>query len=176
MKGAAVTADEPTPETGDEPTPEDDKGKTKPNDIKAMEAALRKANKEAADTRAKLKELEDRDKTESERLTGRVADLEKQLAESTSRVTRYEVALDKGLTKTQARRLVGDSEEDLLADADDLLASFKPTEPAPEAKPPPGSPPKETLRPGAAPAEPEPSAAELRKAVAEIPRDRKSVV
>lgn len=39
-------------------------------------------------------------------------------------VLRYEVALEKGLTKKQAKRLVGNTKEELEADADDLLEEF----------------------------------------------------
>jgi hypothetical protein len=37
---------------------------------------------------------------------------------------KYEVALDKGLTKSQARRLIGETREDLEADAEELLETF----------------------------------------------------
>lgn len=128
-------ADEPTAPEKDAPEPE--RGKPD-NDVAELKAALRKANKEAETNRLKLKELEDKDKSESEKLTTRVAELESQLTKSQGEVQRLSVALDKGLTKTQARRLVGESEEDLIADADDLLASFQSagdeTKPAP-AKP-----------------------------------------
>jgi len=40
---------------------------------------------------------------------------------------RAEVALAKGLTPTQAKRLVGSTKEELEADADELLADLKPT-------------------------------------------------
>jgi hypothetical protein len=63
------------------------------------------------------------------------------------------VALNKGLTETQAKRLVGDSEEDLEKDADELLSSFRAEDDDPDERP---RRPRERLRPGAAPAvEPE---------------------
>ena len=159
-------ADEPDPKP--DPEPKDD-----PKDLgdagkKALDEerkARREAEKQLKAVNDRLRELEDKDKSDSEKLATRVAELEKELGAAASRAMRLEVALDKGLTQKQALRLVGESPDELIADADDLLASFKPSE---EPKPaPPGSTPKETLRQGAAPTEPEP---DLRKVIAEIPR------
>lgn len=57
-----------------------------------------------------------------------------------------EVARDRGLTPSQAERLKGSTREELEADADDLLESFKPD---PVPKPPGAGRPREALRPGA---------------------------
>lgn len=131
--------------------------------------ARREAEKQLKAVNDRLKELEDKDKSESEKLTGRLAELEKELADARGSAMRLEVALDKGLSKAQAKRLVGESADDLIADAEELLASFKaPDEPAKPA--PPAGGPKENLRPGAAPEAPEPSKDDLRKAIAQIPR------
>ena len=54
-------------------------------------------------------------------LEERVAGIEKQAKESEERALRAEVANAKGLTPTQAKRLVGASREELEADADELL-------------------------------------------------------
>ena len=80
-----------------------------------------KANAEAAERLAKLEESQ---KTESEKLAERIAAAEKQASEAALERLRYEVALEKGLTKVQARRLIGTNAEELAADADELLASF----------------------------------------------------
>jgi cell division septum initiation protein DivIVA len=97
---------------------------------KALDAERREkraAEKRAADLEAKLKEFEDRDKTEAQRL-GEAADAAHQRAiEAETRVMRLEVAADKGLTPAQAKRLVGNTLEELQADADDLLENFKPS-------------------------------------------------
>lgn len=140
------TTDESTdaPETGDEvnesltPTP-------KADDIEAMKAALRKANEEAKANRLRVKELEDRDKSETEKLSEATAAATRRADEAEARALRLEVAADKGLTPQQARRLVGDSLEDLQADADELLASFKP-EPSSRF----GDKPVESLKPAGA--------------------------
>lgn len=96
--------------------------------------ALKKANDEAARLRAKVKEFEDADKSEIEKATAKAAELEQSLAEQTLRADRLEVALDKGLTLGQAKRLVGATKEELAADADELLKEL-----APADKPKPGS-------------------------------------
>lgn len=77
---------------------------------------------------ARLKEFEDRDKSESERLTERATANESRATTAELAAMRLEVALDKGLTKTQAKRLVGTTLDELAADADDLLADFGKTE------------------------------------------------
>lgn len=57
-------------------------------------------------------------------LEERVAQIEQQARENESRALRAEVANAKGLTPTQAKRLVGSTREELEADADELLADI----------------------------------------------------
>ena len=57
-------------------------------------------------------------------LEDRVADIEREAKESEARALRAEVANLKGLTPSQAKRLVGSTREELEADADDLLADI----------------------------------------------------
>jgi hypothetical protein len=157
--------DDTTPETGDEP--EDTKPAPRSDDdVEKLKAALRKANKEAEQFRLKLKEFEDRDKTESEKLADTNRTLEERTRKAEIDLCRYRVAMRKGLTETQARRLVGESEEDFESDADELVAAFKSSEP--EVPPATGGRPKEKLKPGAvSDAEPDPDRAEV---LAAIPR------
>jgi erythromycin esterase-like protein len=54
-------------------------------------------------------------------LEERVAQIERQAQESESRALRAEVANAKGLTPSQAKRLVGATRDELEADADELL-------------------------------------------------------
>lgn len=85
------------PETPAEETPEqtsaeraDDEGKA--NDLPPeVKAALRKANKEAETLRRRLKEIEDRDKTETERLNERTTAAEKRAADAVTRIVKAEV-------------------------------------------------------------------------------------
>lgn len=91
---------------------------------KAREQEARaKANAAAA---TKLQEFEDRDKTEAQRLVERAEAAEKRAQEIEAHAIRLEVAAEKGLTPAQAKRLLGTTREELEADADDLLATFKP--------------------------------------------------
>lgn len=57
-------------------------------------------------------------------LEERVAEIERIASESERRALVAEVAVEKKLTPNQAKRLVGDTREDLLADADTLLADI----------------------------------------------------
>ena len=93
-------------------------------DIKKMQSALRKANKEAETFRLKLKEIEDRDKSETEKLTERTRELEGNLTSAEQRALRLEIALDKGIPKTIANRLQGSTREEMEADADELLKTL----------------------------------------------------
>lgn len=96
---------------------------------KALDAERRDkraAEKRATDLEARLKEFEDRDKTESTRAIERAEAAEKALAAAESRALRLEIASEKGLTPAQAKRLVGETREELEADASELLETFKP--------------------------------------------------
>jgi hypothetical protein len=57
-------------------------------------------------------------------LEERVAEIERQAKDSESRALRAEIANAKGLTPNQAKRLVGETREELEADADELLADI----------------------------------------------------
>ena len=89
-----------------------------------VKSALKKANEEAKNLRLKLKEYEDRDKTETERLTERLTAAERERDEVRTEALRLRIAHEKGLTPRQAARLRGSSEEELTADADALLEEF----------------------------------------------------
>lgn len=89
--------------------------------------ALKKANAEAAQNRKKLQELDDKDKSELQKAVERAEAAEARADQAESRILRLEVAAAKGLTPAQAKRLVGASKEELEADADELLATFKPS-------------------------------------------------
>jgi hypothetical protein len=149
-----------TPEA-EEKAEEQEEKSSEEFDADKAKAKIKKANNEAANLRKRLKELEplakkakeleDEQKSESEKLTEAKSTAEKQAAEAAQEAARLRVALKKGLTETQAKRLVGDSEEELETDADELLASFKPAEEEKESQEDTRRRPKEKLRPGAAP-------------------------
>lgn len=96
----------------------------KPDVPPEVARALKKANNEAEKLRLKLKEYEDRDKSELEKLAESQAAAERRAIEAEMRALRLEVAAEKGLTASQAKRLVGSSREDLEADAEEILRDF----------------------------------------------------
>jgi hypothetical protein len=136
-------------EQGDKPEPEDKPDPDKPDVFtrpedeagkKALEAE-RAARREAE---RKLKEFEDAGKSELEKATTAASEAAKRAEEAELKALRLEVAGDKGLTPSQARRLVGTTKEELEADADQLLEDFAAnSKPAPKVpprpKPPAGS-------------------------------------
>jgi hypothetical protein len=86
--------------------------------------ALKKANKEAETLRLKLKEFEDRDKTELQKLQEERDALKAERESLSMAQLRREVADEKGLTPAQAKRLVGSTREELEADAEDIAKAF----------------------------------------------------
>ena len=101
-----------------------DTAETKPEIPAEVKRALQKANKEAETLRLKLKEFEDRDKTDAQRLQEERDALKLERDTLALENLRREVAEEKGLTPAQARRLVGSTREELEADADDVIATF----------------------------------------------------
>lgn len=121
-----MTADDTQTETIPETPPaETEPPKTEtvsPAQIKSMEAALRKANKEAETHRLKLKELEDRDKSEADKAADRAAEAERRAQRAETALLRTRIALSKGLPAELADRLQGDTEAEMADDAEALLA------------------------------------------------------
>lgn len=149
--------DDPTPDPDDKPDPSDD-------EVARLRAALKKANKEAADSRGKLKQHEDAGKSEHEKLTDNLTKATTELTSAQAAAVRFEVALDKGLTKSQAKRLVGTTREELEADADLLLEEL-----GGESKSRPADRPRERLRGGGDPTI-EPDETDPRKLAALVDR------
>jgi flagellar biosynthesis/type III secretory pathway protein FliH len=89
-----------------------------------VERALRKANKEAETLRLKLKEYEDRDKSEADKLAEGKAEAEREAATAKRELMRYRVAAKKKLPAELANRLQGSTEEEMESDADNLLEVF----------------------------------------------------
>ena len=114
--------------------PEADEQQPEQFDPERAQAKIKKANQEAANLRARLKELEplakkaqeleEAGRSDLEKLTARAEQAERERSESIARALRLEVAFEKGLTPAQAKRLVGGSREELEADADEILRDF----------------------------------------------------
>lgn len=90
---------------------------------KALEAereAAKTAKAEAAELRAKLKEYEDRDKTEEQKRAEKLEELTRTAAASQRKAMQYEVAARAGIPLTLATRLRGGTQEEMTKDAEDL--------------------------------------------------------
>jgi hypothetical protein len=146
-----VTADDTTTTADDEGQEDADEVFTRPEDeagkkaLAAERKARRDAEKQLSELQSRLQEIEDKDKSELERLTERLGAAERRALDA----DRLEIALEKGLTKGQAKRLVGTTREELETDADDLLSDLAVGDEKPA--PTPSRQPQERLRPGAAP-------------------------
>lgn len=129
------------------------------------EANLRKVQRE-------LQEIKDKDKSESQRLTEERDSLKTSAEKAADELKRMNIATDlapEGATLAQlrkvAKRLRGDNDEELEADAKELWDDFGPS------KSPTAGRPKERLRGGSDPTE-EPDEKDPRKLAALIPRAR----
>jgi len=115
--------------------------------VKSLRAEAAKYRREARDAQNKVKDFEDASKTEIERATERLTNAESTAAQATEESARLKVALKKGLTIEQSKRLVGENEEELEADADSLIELFTANESEQDQL---GTP-RERLKPGAVP-------------------------
>lgn len=94
--------------------------------LRAEAAAGRKARQ---DLEAKIAEFEERDKSETEKLTGKITKAEQKAAEAESKLLRYEVAQEKNVPAKLVPLLTGQTREDLEAQAALILENPKPAEP-----------------------------------------------
>jgi hypothetical protein len=130
------TTDTTTTETETVPVPEVETSTepTDPTDEVAKWKALARQNearaKANADAAKRLEEIENANKSELERERDRAAQAEAELTQMRIEAERNAVALAKGLTPTQAKRLMGATREELEADADELLADLKASRPS----------------------------------------------
>ncbi|WP_435109399.1 hypothetical protein [Nocardiopsis synnemataformans] len=167
---------EPT-DPNNNPNPEPPEGDDEELDLERAKAKIHKANQEAAGLRSRMKELEDKatrldelenaNKSEQQKAQEAAAALEKRATAAEQRALRLEVAAAKGLTTAQAKRLVGSTQEELEADADELLETFG-TAPTPADSIP--RRPNERLRPGGSGTPAPPEETDPRKLAAKIPR------
>ncbi len=74
---------------------------------------------------AEFDKAQEASKTEVQKAADRAEKAEQELATVRSEADRNAVALAKGLTPTQAKRLVGSTREELEVDADELLKDLK---------------------------------------------------
>lgn len=122
------------------------------------------------------REAEDANKTELQRLTDQVSQLQRDLGDATSTNARLTVAIEHGLTPAEASRLKGSTPDEIAADAPELLAILGKTptaeaEPEPEATPAPGNR-QEQLAGGIDPTAATTSSDEVRAAVDAVSANR----
>ena len=155
-------AEEPETEPTEEPTPEPDPEPAQEPDWKAEARKWEKRAKDNSDAAARLKELEDAQKTEQERLTEQL-EAERASARSNAvEAARYRAAMKHGLSDEDLEWL-GDDPDQIEDRAERLAARLAATNPEP---PPTQRRPQEKLKPGAAPeAEPDPSGDQLADAI-----------
>lgn len=164
----------------DDTTTSPDRSATDDKDWKAEAEKWRKLSRQnettAKSNAAKLKQYEDANKSESERLQEQLNSHQTRAEKAEAALKRREIAEERApehatpaQIRSVAKRLNGDSDEDLEADADELFALIAP---APEAKTPktPARP-KERLRGGGDPDEGT-EETDPRKLAALIPRRR----
>jgi hypothetical protein len=135
--------------------------------IQNLRSDIAKFKAERDQAVAKVQQFEDATKTEQQRTEEARLTAERTASNATLEAARLRVALKKGLTDSQAKRLVGETEEELEADADELLESF--TDESDDNGQGPQRRPTERLRTGAAPSS-EPEETDPAKLAAQVPR------
>jgi hypothetical protein len=132
VPAAPVAPVTPAVPVGDPPATEEPLGAPGLKALQAERDARAAAEKANADLAAKVKEFEDRDKSEAEKAAERLAASEKAAADAQIQLARYKVAAEKGV---DADLLTGNDEDAMRAAADKLLAwrgDPKPAVPKPD--------------------------------------------
>lgn len=158
-------------EDAPEDQPTDDLGDAGKRALQAERDARKAAEKQAKDLADRLQAIEDKDKSEVERLTEQVTTLTNERDTAVNRADKLEVVMGKALDEDRAaristavKRLTGTTRDELEADADELMPLLFPA----DDKEPPPSKPREHLRGGGDPTDtPE---ADVRAVVESIPR------
>jgi hypothetical protein len=130
---------ESTPQEGPEPTPAPEPSEpqegVKTFDeayVKQLRAEAAQHRKEAQEAKQRAQEYEDRDKSELEKLTGKVSKAERERDDARSALLRYEVAAEKQIPPEAVDLLVGNTREELEARADKILQFAQKPAPTPE--------------------------------------------
>jgi hypothetical protein len=116
-----TTAEQGAATAPDEAAPQGELGDAGQKALREERARARAEAKRAAALEARLKEFEDRDKTESQKLAEARQAAEQRATAAESALARYRVAATKGVPAELVERLRGDTEDELAADADRLL-------------------------------------------------------
>lgn len=168
------TEEDPSQPDPSQQEPPDQTGKGSKEQVLADLASERRARQASERDRKalteKLQQIEDAGKSDLEKLAERLTVAERRAVEAETREMRLDVAASKGLTPAQARRLVGATREELEADADELVATFRQPDPAGTAGRLSPLRPSAALGAGGDPTTQEPTTRELREALAKMPR------
>jgi hypothetical protein len=131
--------DQESPQEGQEPKPatEPDEppagGKTFDEAyVKQLRAEAAQHRREAQEAKQRAQEFEDRDKSELEKLTGKLSKAEQAKADAEAALVRFQVAAEKQVPAEAMDLLVGTTREELEAKADKLLELVKKPEPTPD--------------------------------------------
>lgn len=123
MAEDTMTAEQGTAtEPGEQATQQPELGDAGKKALQEERAKARKAAKELSELQARLKEFEDRDKTELQKLAEAHQTAEQRATAAESALARYKVATAKGVPADLVDRLKGSTEQELAEDADRLLA------------------------------------------------------
>lgn len=128
-EGSGQQAQGTPPATGGDAGPGEELGEGGKSALEKSRAeikALKAENKTLKPLAEQFRQLEESQKSEAQKATEAQAKLQSDNAKLQQKLWRSEVALEKGLTPGQARRLSGETLEELSADADDLLGELAP--------------------------------------------------
>lgn len=151
---AQETAPAPTP-APPAPTPDAPLGQGGEAALKAERAARKQAEKDLKDLQDRLKAIEDKDKSELEKATARLAELESSYSTERATRLRLEIASEFGIGKDDLILLTASTEDDLRAQAERIQARIAssglvPPKPLPGQGTPPAAPNTGSVAAGAA--------------------------
>lgn len=121
--GAATPPEESQPARAATTEPDAPLGEPGKKALDAERAARKAAEKAAADALARVKQFEDAQKSETERLTEQLEQFKAQAAKAEAETLRLRVAADTGLSADLHEFLTGGDEESLRAQAQKLMAA-----------------------------------------------------
>lgn len=120
-EGAATAPDQPE---GTQPQPDEQLGDGGKKALQEERRKARAAERQLGELQKRLQELEDRDKTEAQKLTDRATAAETDATQAKRELERYRVARDKKIPAEWVDRLKGSTKEELEADAEALLEAL----------------------------------------------------
>lgn len=130
MEQDSTPAEGETPEPDPTPEPATSGKVFDEGYVKQLRSEAARYRKEAQEAKAKAADFEDRDKSELEKLTGKLTKAEQEKADAESRLLRYEIATEKQIPADALDLLTGSTREELEAKADKLLELVKNKAPA----------------------------------------------